>query len=138
MIRIWNKTGLLFLMFFCLGSFQVLFGQETVKDPLSIEELDKPPVPPGGIDGWNRFLMNNLKYPVAARNKRIEGDVILKFIIEKDGSISNQEILNKVGGGCDMEALRVLSLSPKWTPGLKDGQPVRTIMHIPIRFRLGN
>ncbi|MCR9085012.1 MAG: energy transducer TonB, partial [Cyclobacteriaceae bacterium] len=82
-------------------------------------------------------LAKNLRYPEMARDKGIEGTVVVRFIVEKDGSISEAKILRGIGGGCDEEAIRVLQLSPKWKAGVKDGATVRTEMRLPIRFKLG-
>ena len=108
---------------------------ETVEE--QIEKLDVAPQPPGGLNGWMQYLAKNLKYPEKARSKQIEGTVIVSFIIEKDGSLTDIELMRGIGGGCDEEALRVVKGSDNWTPGEKDGGIVRTRMRLPIRFKLG-
>jgi TonB family protein len=95
-----------------------------------------PSIPPGGLDGWSQFLGENLKYPAEAVENGISGTVIATFIVKKDGSISDLEILRGIGGGCDEELIRVLNKSPKWTPGkLKSGEVVNTKIRMPVRFR---
>lgn len=95
------------------------------------------PNPPGGMNGWNQYLAGNLKYPAQARQMGIEGTVILVFIINSDGSISNVEVLRGIGGGCDEEAMRVVQNSPDWKPAEQRGRVVNSRMRLPIRFKLG-
>ncbi|HCX75205.1 MAG TPA: energy transducer TonB, partial [Algoriphagus sp.] len=76
-------------------------------------------------------------YPEKAQSKEIEGTVIVSFIVEKDGSLSDIELMRGIGGGCDEEALRVVKGSGKWSPGEMNGSIVRTRMRLPIRFKLG-
>lgn len=95
------------------------------------------PNPPGGMDGWNQYLTSNLRYPAEAREMGIEGTVIVVFVINSDGSISNAEILRGVGGGCDEEALRVVQNSPDWKSAEQRGKVVNSRMRLPIRFKLG-
>lgn len=98
--------------------------------------VENQPEPPGGMSGWNQYLSKNLKYPTQARRMGIEGTVIVVFVINTDGSIQDVEVLRGIGGGCDEEAVRVVSEAPKWTPGKQRGRPVRTRMRLPIRFKL--
>ena len=84
-----------------------------------------------------KFLSKNIKYPSSAYLNRIEGRVIVEFIIEKDGSVSNIKTLKGIGSGCDEEAERVIELtSGMWIPGKNNGQPVRTRMMQPIYYKL--
>lgn len=82
------------------------------------------------------FLNSKTRYPEIARQNEIEGTVYIKFIIEKDGSINNAIILRDIGGGCGEEALRVVNLMPKWTPGKQWGWPVRVQFTLPVKFKL--
>lgn len=90
----------------------------------------------GGTAAMYRWLGKNLAYPGAAVQATIEGKVYLKFIVEKDGAISNVEVMKGIGFGCDEEALRVLNAMPKWNPGKQNGQPVRVYFTIPLVFKL--
>jgi protein TonB len=99
--------------------------------------VDEFPEFPGGIEAWGNFMKNNLKYPESAKDKGIEGTVYITFIINKDGSVSDAEILRGIGGGCDKEALRVVNASPNWNPGKKDGKIVRSRMRLPVQYALG-
>jgi TonB family protein len=98
--------------------------------------VEQMPVPEGGMEGWNEYISNNLKYPEIAREKGIEGTVYLVFIVNKEGQITDPQILRGIGGGADEEALRVVSGSPRWTPGRQSGRKVDVKMRVPIRFKL--
>jgi|UniRef100_UPI0040475F41 periplasmic protein TonB len=98
--------------------------------------VETQPNPPGGMSGWNKYLSNNLKYPTQARRMGVEGTVIVVFVINTDGSIQDVEVLRGIGGGCDEEAVKVVTNAPKWEPGKQRGKPVRTRMRLPIRFKL--
>ena len=97
--------------------------------------VETQPNPPGGMSGWNKYLSNNLKYPTQARRMGVEGTVIVVFVINTDGSIQDVEVLRGIGGGCDEEAVKVVTNAPKWEPGKQRGKPVRTRMRLPIRFK---
>ncbi|MFN3760363.1 MAG: energy transducer TonB [Algoriphagus aquaeductus] len=94
------------------------------------------PVPPGGLEGWNSYLLANLKYPSEAKKLGIEGTVIVDFVINSDGSISNPTILRGIGGGCDEEAIRVVQNSANWEPAQQKDRKVNSRMKLPVRFKL--
>lgn len=98
--------------------------------------VETMPTPPGGMEGWNKYLSSNLKYPTQARRMGIEGTVYVVFVVNTDGSIQDVEILRGIGGGCDEEAMRVVANAPNWEPGKQRGKPVRVKMRLPIRFKL--
>jgi periplasmic protein TonB len=104
-------------------------------DILVISEV-KPEFP-GGDKELYKFLMKNLSYPNAAVRANVEGKVYVKFVVEKDGSIGNLQILKSVGFGCDEEALRVLKSMPSWSPGKQNGKAVRVYYTMPIVFKFG-
>jgi TonB family protein len=108
---------------------------DTTKVVYDVVEIQ--PSPPGGMAGWNKYLMENLRYPPDAQRKGIEGTVIVAFVVNTDGTTTDIEILRSVGGGCDEEVIRIVQGSPKWTPGMQRGTPVRTRMRLPLRFMLG-
>ena len=91
---------------------------------------------PGGDDAMHAFLGENFEYPEEAEDKNIQGTVYLNFVIEKDGSISNVKVVRGIGGGCDEEAVRVVSMMPKWIPGKQRGKVVRVSYNLPVKFRL--
>ena len=82
------------------------------------------------------FIRNNVVYPKEAIEAGIEGRVFVEFYIEKDGTVSNPQVLRGIGHGCDEEALRVVGLMPKWFPGKQRGHAVRVRYTLPINFKL--
>jgi TonB family protein len=91
---------------------------------------------PGGMEAFYRFLARNVHYPASARAKKIQGRVIIKMIIEKDGSISNINVARGVSKDIDKEAVRAMAMSPKWKAGTQTGKPVRVAYTVPIMFTL--
>ena len=98
--------------------------------------VEQMPEFPGGAEAMMKSIAGNVKYPEAAIDKNIEGRVFVSFVVEKDGSVSNVKVLRGIGGGCDEEAVRVISSMPKWKPGMHRGEPVRVSYQIPIWFKL--
>jgi len=94
------------------------------------------PVYPGGIDALMKYLAENIIYPESAKKDGIQGRVFVNFTIEKNGNVNNVNIIRGIGGGCDEEAMRVISSMPDWEPGLENGKPVRVDYNIPIKFAL--
>ncbi|MHB8206099.1 TonB family protein [Mucilaginibacter sp.] len=92
----------------------------------------------GGTDAFYRFLARNTVYPEAMRANNIQGKVIVTFVVEKDGSLSNVRALKGPGYGANEEAVRVVSLSPKWTPGYQNGKPVRVQFTTSLMFSLAD
>ena len=91
---------------------------------------------PGGEEALYKFLGENIKYPDMARDNNISGTVVVKFVVEKDGTISNATVLRDIGGGCGREALRVVESIPKWISGEINGEKTRTQFTIPVSFSL--
>lgn len=100
------------------------------------DDVDQQPSFPGGTNALNTFIVSNLKYPVWAQEKGIQGRVVVKFIVEKDGSISNVEVDRSVNPGLDNEAMRVVKAMPKWIPGQINGKAVKVECSHPFVFRL--
>ena len=98
--------------------------------------VDEMPRFPDGETKLMEYIAQNISYPQEARDKGIDGRVFIGFVVEKDGSVSNVKVLRGIGGGCDEEAVRVVSSLPKWKPGIMDGEPVRVSYQIPINFKL--
>jgi protein TonB len=95
------------------------------------------PVFKGGENAMYKWLSENVKYPPKAMKDSVSGLVIIHFIVEKDGTITNAEVLKGIGDGCEEEGLRVVKAMPKWIPGeTKKGKPIRVWFNIPIRFTL--
>ncbi|WP_183567565.1 M56 family metallopeptidase [Mucilaginibacter sp. SP1R1] len=100
--------------------------------------VERVPEFPGGLKAFGKFLSDNIKYPKADREKGVQGRVIVAFIVEKDGSLSDLKILRGISKGLDNESLRVLRLSPNWQFGIQNGKAVRVQYSVPIQFTLNN
>ena len=98
--------------------------------------VEQMPMFPGGMQAAMEFLGKNMKYPVAAQKAKIEGRVIVQFVVDKDGSITKAQVVNSVSPELDAEAIRVVNLMPKWNPGKQRGQEVPVMFTMPITFRL--
>lgn len=90
----------------------------------------------GGEDALCEYLEKNIVYPKQAKEQNISGTVVVKFVVEKDGSITNPSLLREIGGGCGAEALRVVKGMPKWKPGKQLDKPVRSEFLLPISFEM--
>lgn len=93
---------------------------------------------PGGTAAMMKWLSNNVRYPESAQQNDIQGRVIVKFVVEKDGSIGHAEILKGVDRDLDREAIRVVKKMPRWQPGKNNGVAVRSYFNLPVVFRLQN
>ncbi len=91
---------------------------------------------PGGEKELMAFLKKNLKYPVIAAEIGTQGRVVLRFVVGKDGSISNIEVVRPLEASCDKEAVRVIKSMPKWIPGRQNGVPASVYFSLPVRFQL--
>jgi protein TonB len=114
-------------------------------DPITVVDKEEPPVftyveempsYPGGTEELLTFINKNIEYPEIARRAGVEGRVLLGFVVERDGTITNINILKGIGAGCDEEAVRVLGLVGKWIPGRQNGKAVRVNIVMPFVFRL--
>lgn len=99
--------------------------------------VEDQPSYPGGQKAWIKHLMTNLEYPEKAKQEGIEGAVFLSFVVDKDGSLEDFQVIRGIGGGCDEEALRVLMESGKWNPGKQRGNIVKARMQMRVVFSLG-
>ncbi|MDB5012254.1 MAG: hypothetical protein JWQ25_456 [Daejeonella sp.] len=102
----------------------------------TVENIQAYPEFPGGQAAFAKYLSRNLRFPEMAESAGIHGKVFISFIIEKTGELSNIVITRGIGGGCDEEAIRVLSKSPRWKAGVQNDQNVRVMYSIPINFQL--
>lgn len=105
------------------------------EDPVC-SEVDTPPSFPGGMSELMHFLSKNLKYPEQSAKNSIQGRVVVSFIVEKDGRLTNIQVEKSVAPELDAEAVRVISVMPKWNPGKQKGKTVRTSVTQPVRFRV--
>jgi TonB family protein len=90
----------------------------------------------GGVEAFGAYLGSNIKYPYAERRNGIQGVVVLSFVVEKDGKITDIKVLRPVSEGIDKEAILILKKSPDWVPGTMFGKPVRVVYSVPINFAL--
>lgn len=91
---------------------------------------------PGGQSALLQYLAKSIKYPVIAQENGIQGRVSCSFVVNKDGSIVDAEVIRGVDPSLDKEALRVINSMPKWSPGKQRGKPVRVKYTVPVTFRL--
>ena len=101
-------------------------------------EAEVMPEYPGGMAALATFLGENIVYPEAAKSSSTEGKVIISFVIDKDGSVTDVNADNGIGNGCDEEAVRVVSIMPDWTPGYIKGEAVKVSFKLPVMFTLDN
>ncbi|MEL6193429.1 MAG: energy transducer TonB [Bacteroidota bacterium] len=102
-------------------------------DPNAVFET---PSFPGGSKSMGRFVARRLRYPRMAINNKVEGIVIAKFDVDEAGNISNPKIVKSLGYGCDEEVIRILGTMPTWEPGTKNGDPIKAIHSIAIKFEI--
>lgn len=97
---------------------------------------DQPAEFPGGVDSLNAFLRSNIHYPTGAKEKKVGGKCEVKFIVQRDGSISDATIVNGISNcsECNEEAIRVVLSMPHWKPAMSDGKPVNVYYTLPISF----
>ena len=129
--------------------FKAVQEQVIVKEPEPVVEkkpepekifvaVEQPAEFPGGQAAMMKWLSNNIRYPEAAQQNGISGRVVVKFVVERDGSVSSPTIVKGVDRDLDQEALRVVKRMPKWQPGKNNGQSVRSYFNLPVTFRLQN
>ena len=106
------------------------------EDNVVFQVVEKMPSFPGGDAELFKFLSNNIKYPVIAQENGIQGRVICQFVVNRDGSIVDVEVVRSVDPSLDREAIRVIKSMPKWNPGMQRGKPVRVKYTLPVNFRL--
>ena len=99
--------------------------------------VDEMPSFPGGPAGLMKWLSSHVQYPAIAIDICIQGTVIVSFIVEPDGSVSNAKLVRSVDPCIDQEALRLVGQMPKWNPGKRAGIPVRVRCCLPIKFKQG-
>lgn len=102
----------------------------------ALRQVDEPPVFPGGTEALVKWLGENLKYPISAQEAAIQGRVVIRFIVEADGKISDVVVLRSLETACDAEAVRAVSSMPLWIPGKQSGKPVRVYYTLPVIFKL--
>lgn len=109
---------------------------EPVKEEQIFVAVEQQPEFPGGTAALMKWLANNVRYPQMALENGISGRVIVKFVVEKDGSVSGVTLVRGVDKDLDREAIRVVKSMPKWQPGKNNGQAVRCYFNLPVNFKL--
>ena len=124
------------------GNKTTVFNSVTINnnpdkgDVVSFAAVEKLPSFPGGEAAFGNYLARSIRYPKQAKDENIQGRVIISFIVEKDGKLNDIKVLRDLGGGLGIEAVRVLSESPNWNPGIQNGKPVRVSYTMPVNFTL--
>ena len=132
-----KKLFLLSVM--AIFSFLTANAQKTVvsqKNQKVYEVVEQMPEYPGGMPALIEYLQTNIKYPKDAEKQKVEGRVLVQFVIETDGSVTDVKVTKKVFPSLDAEGIRVVQAMPKWTPGKQDGKLVRVQYTLPIVFNL--
>lgn len=109
---------------------------EEEEDQVIFQVVEKMPSFPGGDAALFKFLNENVKYPVIAQENGVQGRVICQFVVNRDGSIVDVEVVRSVDASLDKEAIRVIKSMPKWSPGQQRGKPVRVKYTLPVNFKL--
>ncbi len=114
----------------------VIVAPDEPDEEVLFQVVEKMPEFPGGNAALNAYLKKNIKYPQICRENNIQGRVLIQFIVNKDGSIVEPEVMKSVNPYLDNEAIRVISTMPKWTPGEQRGKTVRVKFTVPVNFKL--
>lgn len=109
---------------------------EESNEIVSFAAVEKLPKFPGGDEAFGRYLGKAINYPPVAKENNVQGRVTVSFVVERDGSLTDIKVIRDIGSGCGAEAIRVLQKSPKWSPGIQNGKPVRVAYTMPINFTL--
>ena len=110
--------------------------KEEVKQVVENKVFDIAEQMPSFKGNVNQWLASNLSYPAVAAENGVQGRVIVQFVVEKDGSVSNVQVVRSVDPALDREAVRVVKSMPKWNPGMNNGQPARVKYTLPVTFKL--
>jgi len=108
--------------------------EESIEEAPPVRFAQQMPEFIGGIEALYEFLQKNLEYPQSARENNIQGTVLIEFVVERDGSVSNVRVAAPLFPACDQEAARVVQKLPKWKPGMHNNKPVRVYYNLPIKF----
>lgn len=129
-----------FLILFTLIAPQFIFSQQDSTN--KTEEVifdgiaETMPEYPGGQAAMLKFIVKNIEYPTIAQENRVAGKVYVRFVVNKDGSISDVKSVRGISPELNQEAIRVIKMMPKWKPGTQRGEPVRVTFTLPINFTL--
>lgn len=110
--------------------------EEEVEDTKVWVSVDEKPEFPGGNEALTSFLHNNVKYPPIAQENGIQGTVLLTFVVDEKGNVTNIQVVRSITDALDKEALRVMNMMPQWKPGMQGGKAVKVHYQQAITFRL--
>lgn len=105
-------------------------------EPVDFRVVEDLPQFPGGAAEFMKWLTKNLKYPASAQQRKVKGKVVAQFIVNKDGTVTDLEVVQPLDAACDREVLRVLGMMPKWEAGIMNAKPCRTRVCIPVVFNM--
>lgn len=110
--------------------------EEAVEEEIFVVVEEMPVFEGGDINAFRNYIEKNIKYPESAADNGIQGKVIVSFIVEPDGKVTNVKVVRGIDPALDKEAVRVIESSPKWQPGKQRGKPVRVNLTFPVVFKL--
>ena len=117
-----------------LAQKTVVSQKNQKEEPFDV--VEDMPAFPGGMEAMIQFISNNIQYPADAQKQKVDGRVLVNFVVEKDGSITEVKVIKPAFPSLDAEAVRVVKAMPKWKPGYQKGQAVRVQFTMPINFSL--
>jgi len=117
-----------------LAQKTVVSQKDQKEDPFNV--VEDMPAFPGGMEAMIQFISSNIKYPADAKKQKVDGRVLVNFVVEKDGSITEVKVIKPTFPSLDAEAIRVVKAMPKWKPGYQNGKAVRVQFTMPINFSL--
>ncbi len=134
--------GLSFLLFSC-SEAESVEKQTPISEVVAdkgegdvYQEVDQMPEFAGGFEALVKFMIDNVKYPKAPHDAKIEGKSFVSFVINEKGEVTNAKVTKGFHPECDAEALRVINAMPNWTPGMNKGEKVKVELTLPINFQL--
>ncbi|TCD12702.1 energy transducer TonB [Pedobacter frigidisoli] len=140
------KNYLLASILFCIAFTASAQKDSTTKTEFHVDSLakekfaflsiEKQPEYPGGLKNFYQYISRNVRYPKQAKKDGVSGNVVLSFVVEKDGQLKDVKVINSVREDIDAEAIRVVSNSIKWSPGIQNGKPVRVMYRFNVNFAL--
>ena len=117
-----------------LAQKTVVSQKDQKEDPFNV--VEDMPAFPGGMEAMIQFISSNIKYPADVKKQKVDGRVLVNFVVEKDGSITEVKVIKPAFPSLDAEAVRVVKAMPKWKPGYQNGKAVRVQFTMPINFSL--
>ena len=109
---------------------------QSVKEDEIFNFVEQMPEFPDGPTAMQKFINDNIRYPEEARLQKIEGTVVIKFVVTKEGKITKATVVRGIGYGCDEEAIRVIQSMPDWKPGKYKNKEVPVNFILPVKFKL--